>query len=464
MADIGKLAMLMSVNPGSFHKELDAATAHVKSFAGVVGQVSGGGAASFAAVLPGQLGMVAGAAMAVGAAFSEAMQKGIAFTAEVTSLGRRYGLAAEQASTLAVAARLAGVDNESLGAALNHMNLALGHAIQGSAEAQRAFAQLGFRASELSGMSADQALAQIGERLNLVGDRAERTAIAQAIFGRGWQEIDGILTKGTGSLSAAEQAMQRFGIAVTEADQAALRSYTRSAREADLATTALSQKISSTVLPIWQEMKRATTSFVGSLDWGDLIKPFSALEKAATAIRGTQGVREETQRFSPEELEAQRQQIDLENQLAKAREDAQKVTGKWEEQAQALSSTGRQAEIYRSALAGVDEETLVWMTLADQQLTKLEERAKLEREVTSLLHQQGKASIKGPAAAEQGSAAAFTAVNRAIDQSRADGGDPQARVEAAINQAKEVARLQLLEQRRVREALERIEPIGIPPR
>ena len=162
---------------------------------------------------------------------------------QVSGLSRRFQLDVGAANDLAVAAQRVGLETESVGAAVGRMNLTLGKAAEGSGEAIGAFARLGLNFRDLSTMGVDEALAKIGDKLNAMGSQAERTAAAQAIFGKGWAEIDPLLRGGSRALEQAHVAAARFGLTVSQMDLTNLKSMKQSGRDVGMAFEGLSLTI-----------------------------------------------------------------------------------------------------------------------------------------------------------------------------------------------------------------------------
>lgn len=479
--DIGKLAMVMSVNPGTFHQDMDKAAGHVKSFGNIVATIGTGNfslSAMFSA-LPGPIGAASASLGGLGAAFTKAAEKGAAFIADVTGLARRFAVDLAGANQLAAASSRLGIDTDTLGTSLNHMNMVLGHAAAGGTEAQRAFTSLGLNFRDLVNQPVNKTLGQIGDALGHMNSQAERTAAAQAIFGKSWSEIDRILRSGSAGLDEADKLAAHFGATVSAADATKLKEMKTATAELELAFKGFSLTLARDVLPALTQVTNATASLVNglrnlrSIGHAGLstLEEYEAIQREfspAGRARHAEQMAAITERLLAENEASLRALAHAERDVIQEASDeywlsvdeaAQKATDAFEEQTAALQlqadtfgMSARQADIYKAALQGVSEQELQKRRNLDAQMTEQERLKKLEQDAAAILH-RGEREIQGPAALEQGSQGAISAVNRAIIQAQVQSADPQERMVRAIQQARDASDRAANETRRLREAI-----------
>ncbi len=267
MADIGKLAVQMSVNPGSFHQDMQKAADRVQSVGKQIASVSSGnlGFSAAFANLPGTVGIATTAILGLGASLKAAGADGIAFMNDVRGLSNRFQINVTDATNLTVASQRLGVETEAVQKAFGKMELTIGKAAEGSAEAQRAFDRLGLDFQQLMAMGPDKAFALIGDSLRDMGSTAERTAAAQAIFGKSWGEVDKLLRGGSAALADAGKFAEKFGLNISKVDLKNLSEMKQTSREVGLAFDGLSLSIGRALLPILTMLNKATLEVIAAL-------------------------------------------------------------------------------------------------------------------------------------------------------------------------------------------------------
>ena len=272
--DIGKMALKLSLNAGAFMSDAMKANSAVQSMSQTMsGFVASAGSGNMSiggilSSLPGPAGAAAVAIDAVGMALRAAGQRGIDFIGEVAGLSKRYQLEIKSANELAIASQRVGIEQDTLGTSFNKMQVAVGKAVGGSAEANAAFYKLGLRAEDLVKMPIDKQFMAVADQLNKMSSESERAAAAQAIFGKSWREIDPLLRKGSGALAEASALTKKFGLEVSDADVKSFREMKQSARDVGMATEGLSLSIGRGLLPILTQLSHATVGLLGA------IKPF----------------------------------------------------------------------------------------------------------------------------------------------------------------------------------------------
>jgi len=516
MADIGKLAMQMSVNPGNFHAELTKAGTHVQSLGGLIAGIGGGGLSIGGALtqLPGMIGQLSAGAVALGATLSAGAAKAMDFIGTVGRFGKYFHIAAEGATLLTVESQRLGVETEAVGTAMRRMNLTLGKAQAGSKEAAGAFETIHLSFADLIGLSPERSMARIGDAMNLLHSEAQRTAVAQAIFGKSWMEIDPLLRAGSEGLQRAREDVSRFGLAVTSLDTANLKAMKDSGREVKMAFEGMGLTLARTVIPVITSMNKVLTS--GGIEFIAFLSASAIAGKIAASVYAYMAAQLAAIRIgcvgASVGLGALRAAListgigalivgvgvfvsylaNMESAATKAGKQVEELTKRIQD-LQAAGSGGpetgsgrRLLELYqqlkegRELIAAHPEfatnsplQAQIAMVEAEikakEKLLAIEKRLLAEQKERDLLTLGPQPSVdevqrilnrnaqplKGPEAFEQGSTQAVQSVNQAILNASAGSDDPQKRIEDAIKEAKEIAVRQLNEQKLIREALER---------
>lgn len=146
-------------------------------------------------------------------------------------LADRLGMTTEGLTGLQHAASLAGVSNESLTGAMEKMLKALGGAADDGELTSNVFKKLGLDAAALANMPADEAFAQIAQKLSEIKNPAERATAAMQIFGKSGQSLLPLLMSGAEGIKAAQDEARRLGLTFNRIDaakvEAANDSFTR---------------------------------------------------------------------------------------------------------------------------------------------------------------------------------------------------------------------------------------------
>jgi hypothetical protein len=148
-------------------------------------------------------GFLAPAAVAAGMAFAGKMLKNVADTADaLAKLSQKTGVAVEDLSRLQYAAGMAGVSNDQLSAGITRLSRGMSEASQGTGEAAKAFDAMGLSVTNADGTLKNQRqmLEEIADRFSKYEDGAQKSALAQQIFGRSGAELIPLLNSGAQGL------------------------------------------------------------------------------------------------------------------------------------------------------------------------------------------------------------------------------------------------------------------------
>jgi hypothetical protein len=134
---------------------------------------------------------------------------------ETAKLAQRTGIAVEALQGFQVAADLSGVTN--LEGGLQRLTISLGDAANGSATAQKAFANIGLSVDDLMGMAPEDQFRAVAAAISQIPGQAAQAAAAMDLFGRTGVEL---LPLFASNLEEVEARANRLGI-VLSGDQTA---------------------------------------------------------------------------------------------------------------------------------------------------------------------------------------------------------------------------------------------------
>lgn len=151
-----------------------------------------------------------------GAMISKALEAGSA----LHDFSQKANISTEAVSALDYAAKQLGGTTEGMHNALQFMSRTLGQAAQGSNSAAEAFSRLGLEWRELLNIPAEQQFLKIVDAINQLPTAAEKASAAQAIFGRGAKDLQGVIQAGTAEIIKMGDEAARTG-QIIGSDQAA---------------------------------------------------------------------------------------------------------------------------------------------------------------------------------------------------------------------------------------------------
>ena len=171
---------------------------------------------------------------------------------------KQTGMSAESLSSFGPAA-------ESVAHAVREMQIKI---VAGGDDTQKALAGLGLSLEDLKGKTPEQQLGLLADRLNTVSDSSEKTAISQALFGRGSAEIVGVLAKGSVGMNAmianARQMGTLMGGETVQKAEGLNKAFGKLAQSAD----GFSNALGSAVAPLLSEILDKFTSLTqGATAW-----------------------------------------------------------------------------------------------------------------------------------------------------------------------------------------------------
>lgn len=148
-------------------------------------------------------------------AFQEVAERALA--ARDAAIGLGVGMQGMQ--SIGHAAKVAGVESQTLQAALGNLQTALKSS---DAEAGRVFSKLGLSFQELRKLPVDEQIARIAGALQGIADPSERARAGLAVFQGEYVKLQPFLNKGPEGLRALSAEARKLGIALDDAEAAKL--------------------------------------------------------------------------------------------------------------------------------------------------------------------------------------------------------------------------------------------------
>jgi hypothetical protein len=235
MANIGNLALMLSVNPTEFTAGLNKAMREIESFASKAAGVLGLGGPT--AAIGGLLSLGG-----LGAAIGE----GIASMAETARSADRLGISMRDMAAFQI---LAGGASEQMNHALGRLNATIGGARAGSEEAAKKLSAVGLAAKDFAGKNTADAYRTLSDAIARIPDSAQRAFVAHELLGRGGAELVGVLQRGSAALDQAADKAQAYGLVLDR--QVAQRAIDaeKAISALGLASKALGQQLAAEALP-----------------------------------------------------------------------------------------------------------------------------------------------------------------------------------------------------------------------
>ncbi len=167
-------------------------------------------------------GVLKTAALAAGAAMGLAVKSAVAYASRLDDVSNSLGVTTEALARLQYAAKLSGVEADTLNGALNLMRRNLAEAAVNGGPLKDALNNIGLSAADLSRLAPDQQFERITQALSELPAGAARTQAAFAIFGRGAGGILPLLNEGAESIRLLGEEADRLGVALNNVEAAKL--------------------------------------------------------------------------------------------------------------------------------------------------------------------------------------------------------------------------------------------------
>jgi TP901 family phage tail tape measure protein len=144
---------------------------------------------------------------------------------DLADMSQRTGVSVEALSELGFAAEQSGSDMETLENSLRKMQKQITEAAGGSQSATDALGQLGLTVADLSGLSPDEQLKRIGDRLSGIEDPATKAAVAMEIFGKSGTKLLPLFAGGARGIEELQQQARQLGLTMATEDAQAAEAF-----------------------------------------------------------------------------------------------------------------------------------------------------------------------------------------------------------------------------------------------
>ncbi|HUS82440.1 MAG TPA: hypothetical protein VM013_04180, partial [Dehalococcoidia bacterium] len=250
MAVLGKIVTVLSANTAQFEKGLNRAKRRMHKFGQDVVRVGG--------QLAG-MGIAAGAAALGGLAMMT--RSGLESVDALAKTSDKLGLTTEQLATLQHGARLAGMEEDALGLAIQRMTVGLGEAAAGTGEAKKALEDLGLDATALAAAGPYEAFRKIAEALSNVTNSSVRAAAGAKIFGARGLAIVNMTTQGAAGIDAMAAETERLGLSLSRVDAAKVEAANDAMTRVGEAIMAIGQRLAIELAPFIDAIAAQFTEF-----------------------------------------------------------------------------------------------------------------------------------------------------------------------------------------------------------
>lgn len=205
------------------------------------------------------------------------------------NLARNLGLSVEAAGEWAAVAKVRGIDTRQLNMAFATLSRNVRAAGSGSKSAAQLFADLGLTQADVANAGSDfnGFLGQIIEGFGQLPGGIQRTALAQRLFGRGWQALLPIFKQGRESLQENLDLARKYGAVIGGDSVGDLKKFILAQHEAEYATLGLQVTFGTKLAPVLTSLIGKLSSTIGFLQRNSsVIYPLvTGLAVLATAIK-----------------------------------------------------------------------------------------------------------------------------------------------------------------------------------
>lgn len=263
-----------------------------------------GEASSFAARFGGMGPALALAATGAAAATATLVKHAINAADAASKQAQAAGLAVEQYTALAYAAKLSGVEAAALGTSLNLLNKSI-------AEGSNAFAALGINTRDASGAlkNSDQVLAEMADRFAAMPDGARKSQLALKLLGDSGAKLLPLLNQGSAGLATLKEEARRFGVVISGETARAAEELNDNLTRTKAAVDGLGLELARELLPTLNEL--STRALKNAKDFGVLRGSVMALYEVMLGGTEPADLLEKQSQRTRESIKGLRYEIDL---------------------------------------------------------------------------------------------------------------------------------------------------------
>lgn len=192
----------------------------------------------------------------------------------LNKMSQSVGVAVEELSGFAYAARLADVDMESVASNLAKFSKNAVEAAKEGSDAATAFSVMGVNVRDATGglKSADRLLAEVADRFASYRDGAAKTALAMEIFGKSGASMIPLLNSGSASLQAMREEGERLGLVFSGETARAAEEVNDNITRLKAVFEGASNRIMAGLLPALKEITETFIRVMGpTTDWNNVV-------------------------------------------------------------------------------------------------------------------------------------------------------------------------------------------------
>ena len=275
MALLERLAILITADAAGALNEMKKVADSAEKDLGKAGAAGSNLSAGMTKVGAAMMGVGAGMLMVGVNAAGTAVDLG----KEVIKLQRYTGLTAEEASKLGYAAKMSGVDVDTL-------STGLGKLAKTMDTSPEKFTKLGVEVKtsdgHLRGMT--DVLGDVADKIKAMGPGTESTAAAIEVFGRNGASMLPFLLKGKEGIAELSKEAEKMGLVLSQDNVNAVKDSVKAQREFGAAITGLKTQIGLEMLPILTDFTKLVTELPGPLK--DIAGPFIVIGGAVALAGG----------------------------------------------------------------------------------------------------------------------------------------------------------------------------------
>jgi len=231
----------------------------------------------------GKIGAAIGASIAVGAkVIGSIVKQSIDAADRFGELAEMVGITTEEMSRLGYVAKLSATDQETLATSLGKLSRLAADAASGGKTAGDVFQALGVSVKGTDGTlkGSTELLREIAERLASYKDGAEKSALAQEVFGKQGAALIPLLNRGASGIAALEAEADLLGITLSTSASNAAGEFNDNLDRLNAAQEGIGRRIAEQLLPTLQ---RLTTGLFDSAKNADLFGRAATI--AATGVK-----------------------------------------------------------------------------------------------------------------------------------------------------------------------------------
>jgi hypothetical protein len=223
--------------------------------------------------------------LAVGAAgLGYAVKRTVDSADEMGKAAQKFGVPVDQLSRLAYAAEQSDVSLDTLGTNLNRLSVKMVAARDGNKAAVQAFTDLGVSVTDADGKlrSVEDVFQDVAEATRGMNDGAEKNAMMQRLFGKGFADLIPLLNEGREGLKAWAKEADDLGITILPATAEAAGEFNDSLNTLGAAGRGLLLQVIAALAPAMEAVANAAVALATA--FGELDPMIKAVAGGAAAL------------------------------------------------------------------------------------------------------------------------------------------------------------------------------------